>query len=503
MEQKQPNRNFNLASFQKAKAQMIATNDAAYGGRYNLGRVRSVRDYTEEEIDRIIESGSLAEQQKLSRNYFYKDGFYKQIIVYYATLLKYSGLLIPNPTYGKKLNSPNIQKRYYAAVDYVEKMDLPVFLTNCAQRALVDGAYYGIKLDVDKNTFAILDLPAGYACSRYKDTLGNDIVEFDLSYFSTIIDKDAKNAALSTYPKFIRQAYEKWTKGKMSSKWIMLPSEIGICFPFFDGRPLFLSVIPTTIQYDKAVETEQKRDLEEIRKIIIQKIPHLADGRLLFEPDEAVEMHQGTVDMMRGNENVSVLTTYADTDAIVSKTASDANNNTLERMLQNVYSRAGVSSQLFASTGSSTLESSVKVDISLMMYLANKFARFITNTVNSIFANGNVNFKYQILPVGVQNEQKYIDEAYKLAQSGYSWLVPAVAQGFTQKEILGLKDLENDVLKLRERFLPLASSYTQSGSIDDVGGRPAKEQEEKAEKTIEKEESLDKQAQTQGGSNNG
>jgi hypothetical protein len=38
---------------------------------------------------------------------------------------------------------------------------------------------------------------------------------------------------------------------------------------------MFLSVIPATIQYDDTVDTERERDLDEIRKIIVQKIPHL------------------------------------------------------------------------------------------------------------------------------------------------------------------------------------------------------------------------------------
>ena len=65
---------------------------------------------------------------------------------------------------------------------------------------------------------------------------------------------------------------------------------------------MFLTVIPATIQYDDAVETERERELEEIRKIIVQKIPHLNDGQLLFEPEEAVEIHKGTVGMMKGNK---------------------------------------------------------------------------------------------------------------------------------------------------------------------------------------------------------
>jgi hypothetical protein len=133
---------------------------------------------------------------------------------------------------------------------------------------------------------------------------------------------------------------------------------------------------------------------------------------------------------------------------------------------------------LFASNGSSTLETSVKNDISLMMYLAHKFERFITNAVNDKFSNGNVTFKYVILPISIHNEQKYIDTTFKMANSGYSYIVPAIAQGFTQRDFIGLKDLENDVLKLGEKMKPLSSAFTQAGGEgkdDGESGRPKKE----------------------------
>ena len=488
-------RNFDITSFTKAKNRMIATNDRAYDtnsyGNY-FQRLRSNREYTAQDIDDILDHGSLEEQQKLSRHYFYRDGYYKQIIIHYATLLKYAGLLIPNPTVGKKLSTSHINKRYYNALDYVENMSLPLFLSNCAQRALVDGSYFGLRVETDKNTFSVIDLPAGFARSRFKDVEGNDLVEFDLKYFDTIRDKEAKKIALNTYPKVIRKAYDQLSKGKLKNNWFLVPSDIGICFPFFDGCPLFLSVIPKTLEYDAAVGLEQERNAEEIRKIIVQKVPHLNDGRLVFEPDEAAEMHQGTVEMMKGNKNVSVLTTYADVDAIVAKTGAEQ-HTLITQAEHNIYAQAGVSDQLFASNGSSTLESSIKNDISLMMYLAHKFERFISNVLNEKFGNGNISFKYMILPVSEHNEQKYIDTAFKLASSGYSFMLPALAQGFTQRDFINLKDLENDVLKLGEKMKPLSSAFTQSGEAEE-GGRPEKEQEEKTEGTQAKEESLDKTA---------
>lgn len=124
VEQETDSRNFDLTSFARAKEKMIATNEHTYKNHWDSVRDRMTRlkDYTPEEVASIIASGSLVEQQKLSRNYFYKDGYYKQIIIYYATLLKYMGLLIPNPSVGKNLSTSHIQKRYYNALDYVERM---------------------------------------------------------------------------------------------------------------------------------------------------------------------------------------------------------------------------------------------------------------------------------------------------------------------------------------------------------------------------------------------
>ena len=497
-EEKKPSTDF-ISSYSKAQTKMIATSDNTYG-TLGISRARyleRIRDYTPEKIERIITSGSLAEQQALSRNFFYKDGYYKQIIIHYATLLKYAGLLIPNPSLGKKLSTSHISKRYYNAIDYVEKMNLPVFLTDCATRALIDGCYYGVVVQLDKQNFSVLDLPSGYCQTRYKDLNGDDLIEFDVSYFNSIVDSTAKEQALASYPKFIRDAYKKWQKQKSSNSWVIIPSDIGICFPFFDGRPLFLSVIPASLEYDDAIQTERDRDAEEIRKILVQKIPHLQDGRLLFEPDEAAEMHAGAVGMLKGNKNISVLTTYADVDAVVSKTTGESTSKTLEQIEKNIYAQAGVSGQIFSSTGSSTLDASIKNDIALMMYLANKFSRFITNSINRIYGNTNITFKYQILPVSIHNMDKFVDQSFKLSGSGYSYLLPAVALGLSQRDIVSLKELENDVLKLGEKLIPLSSSYTQSS--DNPTGRPKLDDSEKAEKTIKNEESLDNQAG--GGSN--
>ena len=87
-----------------------------------------------------------------------------------------------------------------------------------------------------------------------------------------------------------------------------------------------------------------------------------------------------------------------------------------------------------------------------------------------------------------------------MAGSGYSFLLPIVAQGMTPSDLINLKVLEDDVLKLHDLMNPLKSAYTQSGEEQEKEdeqesatsgevGRPTVSVEKKAETTVTTEES--------------
>ena len=337
-------------------------------------------------------------------------------------------------------------------------------------------------------------MPQGFAYSTLKDYEGNDIIDFDLRYFDSFAIKQKKDLILKSYPSVIQKAYRDYRNGKKASNIFQVPSDIGVCFQLYDGRPPFLNAILASMKYDAAVETERTRGNEEVQKILVQKIPHLTDGRLLFEPDEVAEMHAGAVGMMKGNPNVRVLTTYGEVDAIGSKTSADHADAVLARVEQNIFAQAGVSGQIFSSTNSSTIKQSLQNDLSFVMYLANRYSFYITNVINAIFGSKNISFKYTILPVSHYNTEDYFNNNYKLLSSGYSAIIPALVIGINQKDLVDLKDLENDVLGLVDKLKPLQSAYTQSSGAssnqDNEGGRPAKETEDKKSSTIAKDESL-------------
>ena len=482
-----------LTSFTTAISKMIAKNESSYNlTRYGRNRHERVKEYTLEEIKDIIDSGSVDAQIILSRNYFERGGFYWRLLMHYATLLKYTGLLIPNPSFGKNLSESYITKKYHSAVSFIDKANLPDLFTHIGTRVLRDGSYYGVIQEVTDKSISILDLPIFYCRSRFKDKEGNDIIEFNVTYFDTIHDGEYRKKALAAYPANVVNWYKRWKTRKVKSPWCYISTSVGICMSLIDERPVFLNIIAAELEYEDAKDINKERDLEEIRKILVQHIPHLTDGGLLFEPEEAVEMHKGAVDMMKKNENLSVLTTYADVDAIVSKTANDNSLNSVDKALTNIYAEAGSSSQLFGTDSNLSLATSITNDMALMMVLARKMARLITSIINDKYGNANISFTYKILPVSFYNQKEYVEEALKLANSGYSFLLPALAMDLSQRELSNVKDLENDVLKLKEKLLPLSTSYTETGNV----GRPAKDAQDKSAKTVANEESLDR-----GGSN--
>ena len=453
-----------------------------------------LKDYSLKEISDIINSGSVEDQRKLSKNYFYKDGFYKRLLVYLATLLKYNGLLIPYTKTGTTLQQqPKVLKKYYNALEYVENIGVKSLATRICLRALVNGAYFGVISEATDDSFVLLDLPSEYCKSRYKDIYGTDIIEFDVRYFDTITEEETKERILKTYP----SAIEKFYRARAKKSTVMrIPVETGVYFSFLDGgQPPFLSVISTVIQYNQAVDVEAERQLEGIKKILVQEMPHLTDGTLVFEPEEVLDMHEGTVKMVGKDKNISVLTTYGKASAINSNVSNESVNGNLEKMAQNIYAEAGTSSQIFAPTGSQALGTSITNDTAFMMMFAEKFSRLITRLINEIFSSKAITFKYTILPVTLYNQKDYVTDAFKLAQSGYSYFVPSVAMDISQRDLVALKSLETDALGLKDILQPLGSAYTQSKETQKVEGSEEDKrivpEEKKAEQTIKGEQSKD------------
>ena len=454
------------------------------------------KSYTIEEVIQIIESGSVQSKRLLSVNYLAQNSFYQQFISHYVSLLKYSGLLIPNPTGGRNLQEKSLQKKYYKALDCIDGSKIPALCRRIAFITLRDGRYFGIVQKIDTKGLVLLDLPYDYCRTTTKDAEGRAIVEFNVNYFTKLSETD-RRAAFKVFPKNVATYWKRYAK-RTGEVWMPLPTSQAVTFSLLGETPFFLAAIPSTLQYEEALLKDMMKLEEEVKKILVQEIPHLNDGTLLFEPPEAAEIHSGTVKMMgTKNPNVSVLTSYGKVSSIGTNTSDSLGSSVVENTRSHIYSLAGISGEVFGASGSSSLNTSIKYDINIMMILAEQIGNFITDVLNEHFGDASISFKYLFLPTTLYNEVELTDSYLKTAAAGSPYLLVAAAQGLSQKDFFNLKNLENKVLKMDEllnkedgKAKETSDPSEQSGGAQQ--GRPPLKPEEKTAKTIANEDSKNK-----------
>ena len=189
-----------LSQFKSFYSGLVGKDETAYQGSIyfpsSVIRPPLTKD-TLEQIRSTIETGSTQSRIELSKKYFLKNGFYKRIILHYATLYKYTGVLIPNINQNLSL-SKKIKNKYYKALDFVESVNLPDFCYQVVLTALVEGSFYGAISKIDDKIFSYIQLPSKYCKSLFKDEHGREVIQFNVQYFDQISDETKKQYVVYT-----------------------------------------------------------------------------------------------------------------------------------------------------------------------------------------------------------------------------------------------------------------------------------------------------------------
>lgn len=461
-----------LLKFRKAMQQMISKSKDSYTKTDRRSSLNRQRHYSGEEIRKIVACGDPVERAELSELFFESSGLYKRIIVHYATFLTYSWILVPHLKNKRtKLDDKKNSVAYYNAADFINSFQVERKCALFAKDILLKGAYYGILHD-NGDKVVIQDLPFEFCRSRFKNQDDVDLIEFNLSYFDTIREDELRKLALSAYPKEVQKAYAKYKNNK-GSKWIFLNADTSIYFCFFDECPFFLDLIPLIDDLDDYKNMDKKRTLQALKRILVQKVG-THEMKLLFEPEEAYEMHEGVIEMTSNNDDLDVLTTY-NTISLLDLSSNDDNKTEIKDVQQLIYESAGVSKELFCATTEAGIDYSLNNDLSLMMILGYRFAYFYSILIDRKFGNSNLKFYVLILPISYYNYDEYTSRAKELAAFGYSFITPILGTGINQMTLADLKDLENNLYDFDEILIPLQSSYTQSGKVGQSAAAAAAE----------------------------
>lgn len=442
-------------------------------------------------------------------NFFYKtSGIYSRLCRYMAYLYRYDWMITPY------INSENIKEEkilnvFHKALNFLDDFEVKKFFGEVALKVIRNGCYYGYVIP-QNDKVSIQELSPSYCRSRF-EVNGRPAVEFNMKWFDDkFSDTEQRMKILGLFPKDFSKGYIMYKQGKLvpqfkgdSPSWYLLDVDSVIKFNINgEDFPAFISIIPAILDLDAAQELDRKKMAQRLLKIIIQKMPLDKNGDLVFDVDEAQQLHNNAVRMLGKAIGIDVLTTFADVDVA---DMADKNTTTtvddLSKVERTVYNEAGVSQMQFNTDGNIALEKSILNDEASMYNLLVQFEGFLNVLLKDFNKNPKkIKLKAQILTTTIYN-YKEMSKLYKeQTQLGYSKMLPQIALGQSQSSILANAYFENDILDLINVFIPPMSSNVMNSDAlaaitgknktdNNEGGRPEKPDDQKSTKTILNKES--------------
>lgn len=473
----------------------------------NLGPKRKI---TKEQVEKAIEQNNVKELRRISNIFFRKSGIYSRLCRYMAYLYKYDWFITPM-VYDHKLKNAKVIEGWYKSSRYLENSRLRRLFGEIALKVVREGCYYGYRMDQESACY-LQELPINYCRSRYQLN-GRPAIELNLKYFDDVFsDVSYRVRVLKMFPKEIQKAYLAYNNGTLPKDfsgddegWFLLDPKKTVKFNLSGSdAPLFVAIIPKLLDLEEAQDLDRKKMLQQILKIIIQKMPIDKNGDLIFDVVEAQALHSNAVAMLGDAIGVDVLTTFADVDSIdLSDKGNVSSVDQLDKVERTVYNEAGVSQMQFNTEGNIALEKSIANDEATMRNLVLQFEEYAESLLAPFNANPKrLYYKVEILPTTVYNYKDLSSQYKELTSIGFSKLLPQVALGQSQSVVIATAVFENDMMNLNDLFVPPQSSATITGnnktsdssstslgtnqpSTDGAkGGRPEKPDSEKSDKTI-------------------
>lgn len=481
-------------------------------------------------------------------NYFYNtNGIYSKVCDYFAYLYRYDWYITPEIKDESEKSFEKALIDFNNILGYLDNSHVKKVCGDIASEVVKNGAYYGY-ISPSRDGLVLQQLPINYCRTRFN--IGDmPVIEFDMRFFDeNFRDVNYRMKILRMFPKEFQKGYVLYKQGKLEPDteyyplgrrsshlvntntqlnwrpgyWYTLEPGSAVKFCFNNGdQPLFINAIPAILDLDAAQDLDRRKQMQQLLKIVIQKLPLDKNGDLIFDVDEARDIHNNAVEMLQHAIGVDVLTTFADVQV---EDMADSNTTTtsddLERVERTVYNSLGVSKNLFNTDSNLSLEKSILQDESTMRVLLLQFNSFFDKITQQLGSNKKkYNYRFYMLETTQYNYQNLAKMYKDQVQMGYSKMLPQIAMGHSQSSIIHTAFFENKVLKLSEIMIPpLMSSTLNADSIlgtnnqnnnsknqktseeiksttktvktGDGAGRPEKADSEKSEKTIQNKESM-------------
>lgn len=435
------------------------------------------RKYTKSQIVTYLSNPASYETQlrQMSQYLFNISNYYRRLIQYFASMSTFSYIVVPyGVDYSKSVNVNKFKKGYYGVISQLERMNIRHEFSKVLMVAFRDDVYYGYAWETN-DSYALQQLDPDYCkISSIEDGVYN--FAFNFSYF------DANSERLPNFPPEFTTMYNNYKKDT-NLKWQELSSENSVCIKI--NEQTYVPIPPFVSLFSALADIEDYRAISknasEVNnyKALALEIPVDDEGTFLIDYDLCKDFYDMLCNVLP--ENIGAFMSPMKVSSWdFEKSGAVSGSDDVEKAEASMWTQAGVNSILFGG-GDKDSATSVKWstinDQMIVFTVMRQVERWINRKLKSVSTA--YKFKVNILDVTYFNRDEMHDRYIKDGQYGLPVRAAIMATGgYTPSDVENLMYLENTILDLSSKEVPLKSSNTQTADNGD-GGRPTNESQGK------------------------
>lgn len=433
--------------------------------------------------------------RNLSRYLFYRSQVYYRLVMYNANMFELNARsVIPNYNLTEDNDPEAFLQSYEETLNVLDKMNLPYegikATTTCFREDIFYGcAYYDENADTATSMF-ILPLDPDYCKIDGIYQTGDFSFSMDMSYFKK------NQTLLEYYGEPFQSMYHEYESTNV--KWVHMQDEYGVCFKVRADDwetivPPFSGLLNSLISLLDLEDIQSIADEQQIYKMIWIELETLASSKEIndwkIDPKIVIDYYNRMVEeALPDYTSAAIIPGKINTVSFNNDQATDTNK--IEKATETVLNTSGGSQILNSASisGSTAFENAVLSDTlfaicNLLPQIQSWVNRFISYHVSNPA-------KVKFFEVSKFTKGAFRKELLENGQYGLpTQLAINTLNGFSEKDTLALNFLEQQCLKLGDKFKPMNSSHTQTGTSDGSNQKDESELSDEGEKSRDQEKS--------------
>jgi len=402
----------------------------------------------------------------LSWYLLYRSHIYYRIMCFFSQMFCLDcRSIIPKYDLVKENNPDKVLKAYQNTLDAVSLMRLQQEFLPIIFTCFVQDIYYGIYLHDETGVFH-MQLPADYCKIAGKYMTGDFSFYFDASWLRN------RQELVEYLPDAFEEVWKNYER--TGEKWQVLPPEIQVCMKFRAEDyelivPPFTGIFNSIINLSDLEDVQAAGDEASVYKMLWYELETISGSKTIddwkIDPELALPYYDKFEESVPDYIATAIVPGQIHEINFDDDKASDTTK--VSKATEQVLNTAGGAEILNGATINNTyafkMACIANTEFAISSLLP-QIQSWVTRMLGYEKAN---DCKVRFMPISVYTKADYREQLLSSGQYGLpTKLAINTLNGFNEKDTLAMNYVEEELLHLSDKLVPLNSSYTQSGTED-------------------------------------